>query len=617
MISSKVAKPQVQAPVSTPRSVWQQRPRAISRGSDEGVGEDWNKHERGEIRTAAWDFGGINLFAPRPPRGVDAGPEMVMAQPAFVLQRKLAVGRVDDPLENEADRVADQVMRMPLSGVGASAAPPSVSGAAVLRRECACGGGCDKCKNKAAGQEDGSLQRKLRSQGSLEPTEAPSIVHETLRSPGQPLDGSTRRFFEWRFGHNFGPVRVHTDARAAKAASVVNARAYTVGHHIVFGAGQYDAANMGTSRLMAHELTHVIQQTGSSTARVQRDTKDAPATVDPASPDAKQESELERQWGQLKGVAGGFAETKGWIEKGDAIVALMQQHEDGYIGAIHARDADLAVAYKSILDTDLLEYKYIAWHAFVYQNLLRARHDVDSLVSSFDADKRHFTGRDETEPRVRELKRLIESVGKDSARTISGLVTDHLYKFRAGKPDEVSIIVSDATFKGRRPALEKETHDIKFLQLTAQVIIEDANKFLWTARKEGAWQAVEAVKEYYEVMSGFLDSDDGPDVDDTQKSGSGSGGGGSAGGDSGDSDAGEEKKKQKRKGGVYSCTAKCQQQCPSGTEGYISGTSGQNCSVATQNAKSQARRGCYPRHCSCSDTDGFRGKGTQCENHTR
>src|SRR5262249_26057504 len=70
-------------------------------------------------------------------------------------------------------------------------------------------------------------------------------------------------------------------------------------------------------------------------------------------------------------------------------------------------------------------------------------------------------------------------------------------------------------------------------------------------------------------------------------------------------------------GGGYSCTARCQENCNGEATRYLEGRSTQNCSVATQNAKSQAARGCYPRHCSCRDTEGYRGTGTQCENHRR
>jgi hypothetical protein len=91
-------------------------------------------------------------------------------------------------------------------------------------------------------------------------SDVPSIVHEALRSPGQPLDAATRAFMEPRFGRDFSGVRMHTDARAAESARAVNALAYTVGHTIVFGAGQYAPGTPSGQRLLAHELAHTIQQ---------------------------------------------------------------------------------------------------------------------------------------------------------------------------------------------------------------------------------------------------------------------------------------------------------------------------------------------------------------------
>ncbi len=88
----------------------------------------------------------------------------------------------------------------------------------------------------------------------------PPIVHEVLRSPGQPLDPATRTFMEPRFGHDFSQVRVHTDAKAAESARAVNALAYTVGRGVVFGAGQYVPGTSARRRLLAHELVHTIQQ---------------------------------------------------------------------------------------------------------------------------------------------------------------------------------------------------------------------------------------------------------------------------------------------------------------------------------------------------------------------
>src|SRR5262249_5849094 len=85
-------------------------------------------------------------------------------------------------------------------------------------------------------------------------------VHDALRSPGAPLDDDARDFFEPRFGHDFGRVRVHADARSAESAAAVGARAYTVGRDVVFGAGAYAPETEAGHGLLAHELTHVVQQ---------------------------------------------------------------------------------------------------------------------------------------------------------------------------------------------------------------------------------------------------------------------------------------------------------------------------------------------------------------------
>ena len=99
--------------------------------------------------------------------------------------------------------------------------------------------------------------------GSNAPSQVPPIVHEVLRSSGQTLAPDARAFYEARFGHDFGHVRVHTDSRAAESALAVNALAYTVGSNIVFGSNQYRHDTPTGRKLLAHELTHVIQQRGS------------------------------------------------------------------------------------------------------------------------------------------------------------------------------------------------------------------------------------------------------------------------------------------------------------------------------------------------------------------
>lgn len=174
----------------------------------------------------------------------------------------------------------------------------------LLQRKCACGqhtiggGECATCGKQR-------LQRSALSQQAA-PTKVPSIVNEVLRSEGHSLDEQTRSRMETRLGsepparsvdaaesqaesaaraldsprhhgftHDFSRVRLHTDGRAAEAARAVNARAYTVGQDIVFGAGYYSPATTHGQHLIAHELTHVVQQsaTGPRLARAPLDLK--------------------------------------------------------------------------------------------------------------------------------------------------------------------------------------------------------------------------------------------------------------------------------------------------------------------------------------------------------
>lgn len=107
---------------------------------------------------------------------------------------------------------------------------------------------------------NGFLQRAAVNNSPT--SEVPPIVHEVLNSPGQPLDAQTRAFMEPRFGHDFSSVRVHNDTRAARSARAVSALAYTVGNDIVFGKGQYAPRTAIGQKLISHELTHVIQQSG-------------------------------------------------------------------------------------------------------------------------------------------------------------------------------------------------------------------------------------------------------------------------------------------------------------------------------------------------------------------
>ena len=109
-------------------------------------------------------------------------------------------------------------------------------------------------------QSEGLLRAKEQPGGTPEVTPGLESRIASLRGGGSPLPQSSRAFFEPRFGHDFSKVRIHSDGRAAEAAQAANARAFTLGRDVVFGAGQYQPESSEGRRLIGHELTHVIQQ---------------------------------------------------------------------------------------------------------------------------------------------------------------------------------------------------------------------------------------------------------------------------------------------------------------------------------------------------------------------
>ena len=228
-----------------------------------------------------------------------------------LIQPKLKIGAPNDKYEQEADRVAEQVMRMPEPGaVQTQSSPPHIQRL------------CPECEDEVQRQtqstfpetnrvadtitplvqrqeeldeeEDVNLPEaeefspmsesvdtretneleKEDTEGFIQPKRmagmSPQLTPQTaqaitsLKGGGQPLPASERAFFEPRFGRNFNQVHVHSDNKAARTAQSINARAFTLGNDVVFGAGQYSPGTVSSRRLLAHELTHVVQQKGVS-----------------------------------------------------------------------------------------------------------------------------------------------------------------------------------------------------------------------------------------------------------------------------------------------------------------------------------------------------------------
>ena len=182
-----------------------------------------------------------------------------------VLQAKLAVNQPGDQYEQEADRVADQVMRMPASDgpvqFSKSQAPHisrAVAGSvsSSLQRQ------ASPANQQDVKEEEQASILSLKAIPGMNHGLTPGLESQILsaRRGGEPLAADTRAFFEPRFGVDFGSVRIHRDGAAGETVRRLNARAYTLGHHIAFAPGEYQMGTEQGRHLMAHELTHVVQQ---------------------------------------------------------------------------------------------------------------------------------------------------------------------------------------------------------------------------------------------------------------------------------------------------------------------------------------------------------------------
>lgn len=215
---------------------------------------------------------------PAPRRALDQSRQLRHLLGRSAVQAKLRVSAPNDPLEIEADRTADAVMRMPArgAGIGLGQTAPSV------QRVCA------ECEEEVqAKRMDSDLTQRQTDEGAEEEEE---LVQPKSKDPagkkssaaasvergigaGQPLPVSVRAFFEPRFGNSFDQVRIHTDTAAQVSSEALNARAFTYGSDIVFGPGEYRPETPDGQRLIAHELAHTVQQ-GKSAPLVQREVRE-------------------------------------------------------------------------------------------------------------------------------------------------------------------------------------------------------------------------------------------------------------------------------------------------------------------------------------------------------
>lgn len=507
---------------------------------------------------------------------------------------KLTINTPGDKYEQEADRVADQVMRMP---------EPQ------LQRACACGGGCPKCQAVQLGQEHQRLQSKRAQTSNNEQIAAPPFVHDVLAMPGQPLNMATRSFFEPHLGYDLSPVRMHTDTRAAEAARAIGAVAFTVGRDVVFDTGQYAPHTDRGRHLLAHELTHVVQQCagGGNTAQqrpvertLAKPRLQARWRLDSVQSDSGQDSNYHRGNGNTADLsvnppnshsayAMGNAHT--WQETG-----IVHQQVGGEAQIAHwvtkhfifknegdANDMLQLTAIGQLAGNAKAEdLRYAQAGSIVYAQVIE-RTPEDPSPGAEQMFEIHDGG--------------ISTASTSELGEIEGNIPlgegSVTIRIPLKKKDEGEFSpFSDSSRSPRTiDASVSEVDVILGARVEAASDIETAffGVAPWLSRNHNRSNA-------YGQFSLSWRNRPVPAPVPAPVPGS---------------PALPEYARN------YWCNARCQEQCPDGVRGYLNGRSTENCGEATRDAKSQASRGCYPRHCSCNDSTGFRGRGTTCENHTR
>ncbi len=163
------------------------------------------------------------------------------------IQPKLAINQPNDVYEQEADAMADHVMRMPDASLNINSFfKPAITS---VQRKCA------HCE-----EEEKKIQRKEMNNGETVAGVTTENYISSLSGKGRSLSNEEKKFFEPRMGYDFSDVRLHSDVQANESAKDINAKAYTHGNNIVFGSDQYQLFTESGKKLMAHELTHVVQQ---------------------------------------------------------------------------------------------------------------------------------------------------------------------------------------------------------------------------------------------------------------------------------------------------------------------------------------------------------------------
>lgn len=210
---------------------------------------NWNQEEQQYQQSNPEEINPQPIGATSPSFEHDFSRIQVGLSTTGLLQTKLEISKPEDIYEQEANRIAEHILRMPDPAIGNSFL--------INNRQASCIFNNSNHRNDLAQQKLEKLSKKTGK-------EVPSQISEVLSSPGQAIHPATRNFMESRFQKDFSTVRVHVDEKAVESTRALQARAYTIGQDIVFGLNQYSPQTESGQLLLAHELTHVLQQSTST-----------------------------------------------------------------------------------------------------------------------------------------------------------------------------------------------------------------------------------------------------------------------------------------------------------------------------------------------------------------
>ncbi len=454
-------------------------------------------------------------------------PAKEVAKPFFspaVIQTKLTINEPGDQYEQEADAMAERVMRMPQSpilssssgeGKGETAKPLPISS---LQRKCAACEEEEKVQRQEMEEEEEPLQakplmRKSAIGGGYTASPQLSSQLSSSKGGGSPLPGQTLGFMNQTFGSDFSKVRIHTGSQAAEMSQGIQAKAFTHGSDVYFNQGQYSPESSEGKRLLGHELTHVVQQSKQHSYHViqkKNGLATGGRTTTAQSSDPIKEAlaaavtEYKTIWKNVTSFHPSYHGLGDWIKKGDAVVALIENHTNAALEASQKGKSHLFKLYLQIIESDTVMFSLIAWHVFYYAYLIYLGPKSKDLLDVMIRDTREFTNEAEMREFLELIIKLSDGYPKEAAIWLGKIdISQPIVVKQPGLPN-INITVTNASIESNKQIFEQRAAHTAKVMDSVNLLASEINDYLSNARKEGLLQAVQALSEFIMQRGGRI-----------------------------------------------------------------------------------------------------------------